>query len=192
MSISDSDLRIATVPKIGRPKKFETVEDLQQMIEDYFDSCFMPKTYERRFVTYDEDGKEIANYETSPCLDRKGNPIFYQIRPFTISGLAVALDTTRDVLLDYENKVENAAFSNTIKKAKQIIHNYAEEFLFNGKNSTGAIFNLKNNWGYVDRTETDITSKNKSIAPEAAQAKAADILGRKPVEEIIEPETNAN
>ena len=62
-------------------------------------------------------------------------------RPLTITGLALALDTSRDLLLDYENREE---FSYTIKKAKLLCENYAEEFLFHGKNVVGAIFNLKN------------------------------------------------
>ena len=191
MSNYDYD-RLTTMPKMGRPKKFQSVEELEEMIQAYFSSCFLPKTREKKIVDIDEDGKEVVSYETVPVLNKAGEEVFYQIRPFTVTGLAIALDTTREVLLDYEKKPENADFSDTIKRAKQRIHNYAEEFLFNGKNVTGAIFNLKNNWGYVDRTETDITSKNKSIAPEAAQAKAADILGRKPAEEVIETTDSEN
>jgi len=170
--------RLTTLPKMGRPKKFQSVEELEQMIQEYFESCFLPKTYEKRVVDIDDDGKEVVSYVTSPVLNKHGEEVFYQIRPFTVTGLAIALDTTRDLLLDYEKRPENAEFSDTIKRAKQRIHNYAEEFLFNGKNVTGAIFNLKNNYGWVDKTETDVTSKGKSIAPEVAKAKASDILGR--------------
>jgi hypothetical protein len=37
-------------------------------------------------------------------------------------------------------------FANTIKKAKLICQNFAEEYLFTGKQVAGAIFNLKNNY----------------------------------------------
>jgi DNA-packaging protein gp3 len=72
--------------------------------------------------------------------------------PYTITGLALALDTTRDVLLDYQEKDE---YSNTIKKAKLKCENYAEKHLFKGKNGVvGAIFNLKNNYSrWVDKQE---------------------------------------
>lgn len=73
--------------------------------------------------------------------------------PFTITGLALALDTSRETLIDYEKKDD---FSDTIKRAKLKCHNYAENFLYTGKNATGAIFNLKNNYGWKDKTEQDL------------------------------------
>ena len=73
-------------------------------------------------------------------------------RPLTITGLALALDTSRDLLLDYENREE---FSYTIKKAQLQCENYAEEFLFHGKNVVGAIFNLKNNYGWKEKQEIE-------------------------------------
>ena len=81
-------------------------------------------------------------------------------KPLTITGLAVALDTFRSVLIDYESKDE---FSYTIKKAKEYIHAWTEEYLFTGKNQTGAIFNLKNNYGWKDSSQTDITSGGEQL-----------------------------
>lgn len=81
-------------------------------------------------------------------------------KPYTITGLALTLDTTRETLLDYEARDE---FSDTIKKAKLKCHNYAEDFLYTGKNATGAIFNLKNNWGWRDKTEID--AKVETVTP---------------------------
>ena len=40
---------------------------------------------------------------------------------------------------------------------------YAEESLFIGKNPTGAIFNLKNNYEWKDKNETDLTTDGKKI-----------------------------
>lgn len=60
--------------------------------------------------------------------------------PLTITGLALALDTTRKTLIEYEGREE---FVNTIKKAKTRVENYAEKRLFSG-NATGPIFALKN------------------------------------------------
>ena len=73
-------------------------------------------------------------------------------RPLTITGLALALGTGRNVLIDYENREE---FSNTIKRAKLLCENYAEESLFLGKNVAGAIFNLKNNYGWKEKQEIE-------------------------------------
>lgn len=81
--------------------------------------------------------------------------------PYTITGLALALDTSRETLLDYEVKDQ---FSDTIKKAKLKCQNYTERFLYNGKNATGAIFSLKNNYGWRDKQETDVTSDGQPLS----------------------------
>ena len=70
--------------------------------------------------------------------------------PLTITGLALALDTYRDVLMDYQNKDE---FSNTIKKAKLKIENaYEKRLIQNGR--SGDIFALKN-FGWTDKQEIE-------------------------------------
>ena len=74
-------------------------------------------------------------------------------RPYTVSGLAYALDTSRRTLLDYEYKDDE--FSHTIKKAKDKVESYAEERLYNGGNATGIIFSLKNNYNWQDKQEIE-------------------------------------
>lgn len=80
-------------------------------------------------------------------------------RPLTITGLALALDTTRETLCDYENKAE---FSDTIKKAKEIVANFAEEQCLTARNPAGAIFIAKNH-GFKDKTEQDINLKASHV-----------------------------
>jgi hypothetical protein len=70
--------------------------------------------------------------------------------PYTITGLALALDTTRQTLINYEDRPE---YLDTIKKAKARVENYAEKRLFTGQ-PTGPIFALKN-FGWKDKTETE-------------------------------------
>ena len=83
--------------------------------------------------------------------------------PFTITGLALHLDTTRDTLCDYEKGSDRRKeFSDTIKKAKMRCEDYAEKVLFTGKNQTGAIFALKN-FGWKDQQYQDITSGGETI-----------------------------
>lgn len=106
----------------GRPLKFKSVDELQEKIEHYFESC------------HNMNGDLI--------------------RPYTISGLALALDTSRQTLLDYEDKEE---YSDTIKKAKAKIENFAEEQLFTNRNTAGVIFNMVNNWGW--RNKQDVEAK---------------------------------
>jgi hypothetical protein len=76
-----------------------------------------------------------------------------QGKPYTVSGLAYALDTTRRTLLDYEEKDD---FSHTIKKAKAKIERFNEEMLYNKDvSTTGVIFNLKNNYNWKDKQEIE-------------------------------------
>ena len=75
--------------------------------------------------------------------------------PLTITGLAMALDTYRDVLMDYQEKDE---FSNTIKKAKQKIENAYEKRLIKYVRR-GDIFALKNfNWNDKQEIEANVSA----------------------------------
>lgn len=144
----------------GRPLKFKTAEELDEKIQEYFRSCWTPKLdmFGNQIFVKGEDGKKT------------GEKVMTQSKPYTLTGLAVYLDCSRDTLYNYEQEKHediddelSKKFSDTIKKAKEIIYAFAEEFLYSGKNPTGAIFNLKNNWGWKDKTETDLTSLGKQI-----------------------------
>lgn len=74
-----------------------------------------------------------------------------QIRPVTITGLALALDTTRQTLMDYQGREE---FTDAIVRAKLRCECYAEEQLFVGRNPHGAQFALKN-FGWKDQMQVD-------------------------------------
>ena len=68
----------------------------------------------------------------------------------TITGLALALDTDRKTLINYENRDE---FFNTIKKAKTMVElSYEKSLRKNGR--TGDIFALKN-FGWTDKQEIE-------------------------------------
>ena len=72
-------------------------------------------------------------------------------KPYTISGLACALNMSRQSIINYENSEE---FFDTIKKAKQKVEQQLEENALMGKgNSTFTIFNLKNNFEWKDHVE---------------------------------------
>lgn len=129
-------------PLGGRPPKYETVEELQHLITKYFKSCWEQKIdmFGNPIFVKDKKGKKT------------NKKVMIQSKPYTITGLAVALGTSRETLLNYEKKDR---FFDTIKRAKQMCHQYAEDYLFFGKNPTGAIFNLKNNYGWKDKTEQE-------------------------------------
>lgn len=147
----------------GRPLLFKTKEELQEKIEEYFKSCY---DYKRDMFggriedkecieeTEDADGKIHRKWKSNGFL-------MEQVRPFTVSGLAVYLGTSRETLMNYEKKDE---FFDTIKEAKDRIYAYTEESLFTNK-PTGPIFSLKNNYGWVDKQEIDskVEVKKSSI-----------------------------
>lgn len=71
--------------------------------------------------------------------------------PPTVCGLALALDMTRETLLQYEKQGE---FSDAIKRAKMKIAANYERMMITGKGSAvGLIFNMKNNFGWRDQQE---------------------------------------
>jgi DNA-packaging protein gp3 len=80
-------------------------------------------------------------------------------KPYTTSGLARALGTSRQTLLDYQNPEHyneeipaevRQALADTIGDAKRRVEEFAESQLFEG-NANGAKFNLTNNHGWVDK-----------------------------------------
>lgn len=125
-----------------RPTKFNDANELQKKIDKFFSDC-----------------------------KKEG------IIP-TVTGLAVALDTSRKVILDYENYCEHddklkslddsvkRDISNTIKRAKARIESEYEQQLLSAKNPAGAIFTLKNNYGWVDKQEVVNTNNNIEVTIE--------------------------
>lgn len=83
----------------------------------------------------------------------------------TITGLALALDTSRETLMDYEGRDE---FSDTIKKAKNRIQESYEVSL-RKRGNAGDIFALKN-FGWKDKQETDINLKGNLSMGSAFEA----------------------
>ncbi|WP_243299132.1 DNA-packaging protein [Bacillus litorisediminis] len=116
---------------MSRPLKFESVEELQERIQNYFDYC--------------DNNKEVAITKDGDLVEVP-NP-----KPYTISGLAYYLGTTRRTLLDYEARGDE--FSHTIRAAKAKIEMFVEESLWKPKIASGVIFNLKNNFGWIDKSE---------------------------------------
>lgn len=71
-------------------------------------------------------------------------------KPYTMSGLAFYLDMDRKSLLNYS---KDEKFFPTIKKARQKVEMMLEEQLYRLGNNSGIIFNLKNNFGWIDKAE---------------------------------------
>lgn len=105
----------------------------------------MPRGRPRKYKTAAEMQERIDKY-FADC-DEQG-------RPYTVTGLALALDMSREDLLNYQGREE---FFDTVRRAKQKCEQYAEEMLYKARNPHGVIFSLKNNWGWRDRFEQEIS-----------------------------------
>lgn len=123
--------------KAGRPLKFKSPEELQSKIDAYYEWA-------------KENKKHI-----------------------TITGLAWFLDTNRQTLLRYEEEDSELlksvdedvrqAFRDTVKRAKARVEMEYEESLYNKNSAVGAIFTLKNNYGYVDKQEVSQKVENIEV-----------------------------
>lgn len=89
----------------------------------------------------------------------------------TITGLAYHLETTRETLMDYENRDE---FSDAIKRSKLRVHVEYEKSLRKYGRS-GDIFALKN-LGWKDKTETEING-NLTLSDRLANLGSVDTGG---------------
>jgi len=111
-------------------------------------------------------GGRPLKYGTVEELERAIDEYFCECdmlkEPYTITGLALALDVDRRTLTNYSNKEE---FFPTIKKAKLKVENYLEKRLIKDTSTTGIIFNLKNNFEWKDKQEIDhnITTKLEDV-----------------------------
>lgn len=123
----------------GRPLKFKSVEELETRIDEYLS--------DKGWKT-----KKVYSKKAGDVID-----VDY-FDPATITGLAVHLKTSRQTLINYEEKEE---FFDTIKQAKAICEMHAEEGGLRGDlNPTMGIFSLKNNYGWKDKSESEVTGKD--------------------------------
>ena len=123
---------------MARPLKYKTVDELQAAIDQYFEDC---------------KGKPLLDDDGNAVTDKHGNPIIVDVKPPTVTGLALALGfTTRKSLLDYQGKKE---FVNTITRAKARCEEYAESRLYDRDGSNGAQFSLKYNFRWDAQKEAE-------------------------------------
>jgi len=126
---------------VGRPLKYKTVKALQMAIEDYFAYC-------------DNRTRDVYS-------DKLGETITVSMpAPYTMSGLARAIGLSRQALLNYSERDE---YMDTIKDSRFRVEEYNENQLHEGRNAAGVIFNLKNNFGWVDKSEVD--NKHEIVQP---------------------------
>ena len=109
----------------------------------------MPAGRPKLYTNPEDMARDIDLY-FEDCIEREA--------VFTIEGLAYWLDMDRKSVLNYSKDKE---FFPTLKKAKaKILQQLIELSAKGGYNATMAIFNLKNNYGFKDKTETENTHKH--------------------------------
>lgn len=128
---------------MGRPPKYETPEEMQSIIDLYFLAC--------RVHQEDNGANRLEGLGEDSLL------IISDIEDVvpTISGLAYTLGMSTEAFRNYEQK---GNFLATVKKAKQRVEMSLEQRLA-GHAVTGSIFSLKNNFGWKDKTEQELTGK---------------------------------
>lgn len=140
--------------KLGGSKAvFDSPEKLQKMVDSYFDSCYG--------FMYDK----LGNIK----YDRDGEPIRYQARPFTVSGLSLYLGVSTKTFLKYSTGIfddvqdtENTLlYKDILVKARQKVENFAEEKLYSRDGSFGAKFVLDSCFGWCTTKEQAEIEKMK-------------------------------
>ena len=112
---------------------------MQVKIEDYFKMC---------------DGELLLDKAGEIVFDKWGQPIYLGQKPYTVTGLALALGfNSRQALLNYQGRPE---FNDAITQAKLKIEDYAVQRLFDRDGVQGAKFTLINNFkDYKDKQEIE-------------------------------------
>ena len=96
-----------------------------------------------------------------------------KLKPFTLSGICVYLDICMDTWAEYSKKQE---YAEPIKRAKARVMNHVEEGMMNGTLSTiGSIFNLKNNFGWVDKIEVNTTTSSDQLNQDDIQTRINEL-----------------
>lgn len=139
----------------GRPPIFETVEDLDKAINDYFNN-----------------GIKIRKV----LIGKAPNAQLVELPIPTITGLCYYIGfDSRQSFYDYDEKPE---FSYTIKRARLFIEREYEEQLSVG-NTVGAIFALKNmGWKDQSQVDTKVTVTNLSGMETADLHKLEELLSK--------------
>ena len=122
--------------KNGAKPKYASPEEMQAVIDRYFEDC----------------AGEILKDDGRPVLDKYGVPIVIGAHSPTVTCLALALGfTSRQALLNYQAK---RAFVDTVTRAKSRIEEYAEGRLYDRDGVRGAEFNLRYNfrWAQEERS----------------------------------------
>ena len=124
---------------MARKPRYESVEQIEGLIEAYFKSC-------EGELLRDEGGRIVFN-------QKDGEPVWVGRKPPTIPGLALALGfSSRQSLYNYKAKKE---FVDTISRAQTRVEQYTAEKLFERDSQRGAQFALEYGFRYRQEREKE-------------------------------------
>lgn len=134
-------------PTKGFQRKFVSPQHLESLCNEYFESCYGP----------------VLNKHGYPVYDRQGKLVKTQVKPFTVSGLALYLKISTECLKKYklgrvdtildEMRAEtddSATFAQVIARARQRIESYAEERNYDAQGQRGGQYILDCCFGWKD------------------------------------------
>ena len=138
-------------PSKGAMKRYVSPDHLQSMVDEYFESCNGP--------LIDRNGQLV--------YDRQGNLVKTQVRPYTVSGLALYLGIKTESLKKFtsggidnildEMRVavdpDHKTYASVILEARQKIEAYAEGRLYDRDGSNGARYVLDSAFKWVTQKE---------------------------------------
>lgn len=146
-------------PSKGGTKKFMSPEHLQCMVNEYFESCNGP--------LIDKWGQLV--------YDKGGNLVKVQVKPYTLSGLALYLGVSTQTLKKYREGLvddfldelyaetdDRLTFAKVVMTAKQTIEAYAEGRLYDKDGQRGAQFVLDCCYNWVSHKEQADIRKSKA------------------------------
>ena len=146
-------------PSKGGTKKFMSPEHLQCMVNEYFESCNGP--------LIDKWGQLV--------YDKGGNLVKVQVKPYTLSGLALYLGVSTQTLKKYREGLvddfldelyaetdDRLTFAKVVMNAKQTIEAYAEGRLYDKDGQRGAQFVLDCCYNWVGHKEQADIKKSKT------------------------------
>ena len=130
----------------GKPKIWESVDDLQKDIDAYFQ--------------WIKDNPQKIVYPSKIDEETK-KPLVYEVERYpTIEGLALFLDCSVHTLRNYQKTEGYEEYFTAIERAKLKIQQAKVERGASGiGNPNFIMFDLKNNHGYTDKSEQDVNVK---------------------------------
>ena len=138
-----------------RQKKYKTAAALKKAVDAYFNSV----SHTEYVLRADEDGSlsRVRSDKGSYLTKRE----FYI--PPSISALCLYLGISRQTWSSYSDTENSPEFADVCEYAKLVIAVYLEEqLLCRRKGVQGIIFNLKNNYGWSEKT--DKTDSEPSVS----------------------------